>query len=237
MWKNKKVSVVFSTFKEKASIRQSIEDYFATGFVDEVVVINNNAEAGTDEEVKKTRARLIHETKQGYGYGYQRGITEATGDYIFLSEPDGTYLASDLERFLVYAQDFPVVVGTRTNQSAILHGASMGFLRKMADVFEAKIIEVLFGTNSLTDVGCTCKLFHKEVLRELAPHWKTTNALFATELLLLVVSRKIKFIEIPITFGERVGESTLTGHWYDLVKWGARILWFIFSTWMKWFFG
>lgn len=236
MWKGKKISVVFSTFREKNSIRKAIDDYFATGFVDEVVVVNNNAEQGTDEEVKKTKARLVRETKQGYGYGYQRGIREAIGDYIFLSEPDGTFLASDIERFLVYAKDFPVVIGTRTNQSSIVEGASMGFCRKWADVIEGKIIEVLFLTNSVTDVGCTCKMLRRDVAEELSRYWRTTNALFATELLLLVVAKRIKFIEIPITFCERVGESTLTGRWYQLSKWGLHILWFILVFWARWVF-
>lgn len=234
MWKGKKISVVFSTFREKNSIRQAIEDYFATGFVDEVIVVNNNAEQGTDEEVRKTKARLVYESNQGYGYGYQRGIRESSGDYIFLSEPDGTYRASDLERFLVYGNDFPAVIATRTNQSAILKGAAMGWLRKIANVCEAKLIEVLFGTNSITDIGCTCKLLRRDVALELAKHWRTTNGLFATELLLLIVSLRIPYIEIPITFGERVGESTLTGRWYKLVKWGIHILCFILSFWVRW---
>jgi glycosyltransferase involved in cell wall biosynthesis len=237
MWHGKKVSVVFSTYREKDSIRKAIDDYFATGFVDEVVVVNNNAEVGTDDEVKKTKARLVHETKQGYGHGYQRGIKEATGDYIFLSEPDGTFAASDLERFLVYAKDFPVVVGTRTNQSSILDGAAMGLFRKLANVFEAKVIEVFFATNSLTEIGCTCKLFRKDVLRKLEPYWHTTNALFATELLLLVVSKRIKFIEIPITFQERVGKSSLTARWHQLAKWGLHILSFIVAFWFRWITG
>jgi len=237
MWKGKTVSVVFSTFREKDSIRQSIEDYFATGFVDEVVVVNNNAEPGTDEEVKKTKARLVHERKQGYGHGYQRGIREARGEYLFLSEPDGTFRAADIERFLVYAADFPAVIGTRTNQSSIVEGSAMGFWRKWADVLEGKLIEVLFLTNSVTDVGCTCKLLRRDIAVELSRHWRTTNALFATELLLLVVARRIPFIEIPITFGERVGESTLTGRWYQLPKWGLHILWFIISFWVRWIFG
>ena len=237
MWHGKKVSVVFSTYREKTSIRKAIDDYFATGFVDEVIVVNNNAEPGTDEEVRKTKARLVYEKKQGYGYGYQRGIREAIGDYIFLSEPDGTYVASDLEKFLVSAKDFPVVVGTRTNQSAILDGAAMGLVRKVANVFEAKVIEVLFATNSLTEIGCTCKLFQKDVLRRLEPHWRTGSALFATELLLLVITQRIKFIEIPIAFGERMGESGHTAKWYHLVKWGLRILWFILFSWIRWIFG
>jgi len=234
MYLGKKISVVISTYREKGSIKRVIDDYFATGFVDEVVVVNNNAEAGTDEEVKKTKARLVYETKQGYGHGYQKGIMEAKGDYIFLTEADGTYVASDIERFLVYSKEFPVVMGSRTNQSAILEGAAMGLLRKLANVFEAKVIEVLFATNSLTEIGCTCKLFRREELMRLAPHWKTRNALFATELLLLTVTERIKFIEIPITFSERVGESQLTAKFHQQAKWGLKILWFILTFWFRW---
>ncbi len=214
-----------------------IDEYFATGLVDEVIVVNNNAEPGTDEEVKKTKATLIYEKKQGYGAGYQCGIKAATGDLVLLSEPDGTYSAKDVEKFLVYSKDFDVVMGSRTNQSAILQGASMGLFRKLANVLEAKLVEILFGTHSLTEVGCTCKLFKREVLIELAQHWRTTNALFATELLLLCASRRVNFVEIPISFSERVGESQLTAKWHQLVKWGLKILWFIISFWFKWIFG
>jgi glycosyltransferase involved in cell wall biosynthesis len=227
MWQNKKVSVVFATYREKNSVREAIEDFLATGFVDEVIVVNNNAEPGTDEEVRKTQAKLIYETRQGYGYTYQTGMMAATGDYVILAEPDGTFRGSDVERFLVYAKDFPVVFGTRTNQSSILNGAAMGLSRKLADVFEAKVIEVMYGTNSLTDVGCTYKLFHRDVISKIAPYWRENGALFATELMLLVIRMRIPFIEIPITFGERVGESTLTARFRDLAKWGIKIMAFI----------
>ena len=42
MWEGKKVSVVFPTYNEKDSIRQTIEDFFKSGLVDEIVVVNNN---------------------------------------------------------------------------------------------------------------------------------------------------------------------------------------------------
>src|SRR3989338_7546127 len=210
MYKGKKVSVVFATYREKNSVRAAIEDFLATRFVDEVIVVSNNAEPGTEEEIRKTPAKLLHEKRQGYGYTYQTGIAAATGDYIVLAEPDGTFLGSDLERLLVYAQDFPVVFGTRTNQSSILQGAAMGLVRKLANVFEAKVIEVLFATNSVTDVGCTYKLFEREALERLRPLWRERGALFATELLLLTVAGRIPFVEIPITFRARVGTSSLT---------------------------
>jgi glycosyltransferase involved in cell wall biosynthesis len=237
MWNNQKVSVVFSTYREKNSIRQAIEDYFATGYVDEVIVVNNNAEPGTDEEVRKTKAKLVYESRQGSGFGYQRGISEASGDYIFLSEPDGTFVASDLERFLVYGKEYPVVFGTRTNQSAILGGAAMGLARKLANVFEAKLLEVLFGTHSITDIGCICKLFHRDVIKKIQPLWNQGGGLFATELLLLVIANRIRFIEIPITFRSRAGRSSLTQYWYQLFFWGIRILLFILVFWTRWLAG
>ena len=51
MWEGKTVSVILPTYNEKESIRKCVEDFFATGFVDEVVVVNNNAAPGTAEEV------------------------------------------------------------------------------------------------------------------------------------------------------------------------------------------
>lgn len=236
MYNDKTVSVVFATYREKDSVRAVIEDFFNSGFVDEIIVVNNNAEPGTEEEVKKTKARMIYEKRQGYGYTYQTGIKEARGDYIILCEPDGCYVGSDLERFLVYAKtgNFEAVLGSRTGQNTPLSGADMGVGRKFANVFEAKTIEILFNTNALTDVGCTYKLFTKKALKKLASHWETRNSLFATELVLLTVGQNLKFIDIPVTFKKRIGTSTFTNKWYKTAKWGIHIQLYILWFWLRW---
>ncbi len=46
MWNGKEVSVVLMTYAERDSIRGVIEGFFATGLVDEVLVVDNNAQAG-----------------------------------------------------------------------------------------------------------------------------------------------------------------------------------------------
>ncbi len=235
MYNHKTVSVVLATYREKKSIRNVIENFFETGFVDEIIVVNNNAEIGTDEEVKKTKAMIVYEERQGYGYAYKTGIKNAKGDYIVLCEPDGSYRPEDLERLLIYAKDnFDAVLCSRTGQSTLLSGADMDIWRKWANVLEAKSIEFFFNTNSLTDVGCTYKLFTKKTLRNFSKSWKMNNSLFATELILLTVSRNIRFIEIPITFTKRVGVSSLTGKRYLLVKWGLHIQTYIVLFWLEW---
>lgn len=234
MYEGKSISIAIATYKEKKSIRKVIDDFFKTGFVDEVVVVNNNAEKGTDEEINKTKARIVYETNQGYGYAFQCAISEAKGDYIVVCEPDGTFKASDLERFLVYARDFDVVIGTRTSQIGSLSGAGMGIVRKFANVIEAKTIEILFNSVALTDVGCAYKLFKKEAISKIKPLWENRKtALFNTELVLLTVSKRIKYVEIPITYNKRVGRSSIVGKWYQVIKWAFVIQVYIFWFWIR----
>lgn len=234
MYEGKSISVAIATYREKKSIRKVINNFFNTGFVDEVVVANNNAEPGTDEEVKKTKAKLVYETRQGYGYAFQKAINESKGDYIVVAEPDGTFKASDLERFLIYARDFDVVLGTRTSQIGSLSGKGMGIVRKFANVIEAKTIEILFNSVALTDVGCAYKLFKRPVVEKIAPKWRhKKSALFNTELVLQTVAGKFKFVEIPITYNKRVGTSSLVGKWHQVVKWAIVIQVYIFWYWLR----
>src|SRR5919109_45912 len=162
MWNGKTVSVVLMTYAERDSIREVIEGFLATGLVDEVLVVDNNAQAGTREEVAKTRARLVHESRQGYGFASRRGLEEARGDLIVLAEPDGTFLPEDLMKLLVYSNECDVVFGTRTTRELIWAGANMPSFLRWGNWAVAKMVEVLFNTSHLSDVGCTYRLLRKE---------------------------------------------------------------------------
>ncbi|OGM70777.1 hypothetical protein A2975_02710 [Candidatus Woesebacteria bacterium RIFCSPLOWO2_01_FULL_44_14] len=232
MYEGKTVSVAIATYREKKSIRKVINDFFETGFVDEVIVVNNNAQKGTDDEVGKTKAKLFYEKRQGYGFAFMNAIKQAKGDYVVVCEPDGTFLASDLERMLVYARDFDVVLGSRTSQIGSLSGEGMGIARKFANVIEAKTIEILFNSVALTDVGCAYKLFKRKALTKIMPRWRMRSSpLFNTELILLTVSQKLKFVEIPITYKRRVGRSSIVDNWYQVIRWAITIQVYIFFFW------
>ena len=130
MWNGKRVAVVFPAFNEEESIYEAVVTFYATGIVDDVIVVNNNSTDHTAEEALKANATLIHESKQGYGAALTRGLTEATGDYIILAEPDGTFSSTDIIKLLSYADDFDMVCGTRTTRGVIWAEANMGwFLR------------------------------------------------------------------------------------------------------------
>lgn len=211
MWKDKKVSVIFSTYNEKESIRKCIDDLFDTGYVDEVIAVDNNAVKGTKEEILKTKAKYVHEPKQGFGWGYRRGLYESTGDWIIMIEPDGTFVAKDILKFFAYADQFDVVFGTRTTSILIGSGANMGAVMKWANWFVAKLIEVLFDTTQLTDVGCTYRLIKRSAYEKIRKSFTIGKNEFNPDMMLQIIRHRIKFIEIPINYNERVGQSSVTG--------------------------
>ena len=211
MWRGKTVSVIFPTYNEKNSIRGATLDYFSTGLVDEVLVVNNNAAPGTSEEVAGTGAREIFETRQGYGHALLCGIDHARGDLIILSEPDGTMSGHDVLKLLAYSDDKPVVFGTRTSREFIWRGANMGWFLKWGNWTVAKMTEMLFNTTLLTDMGCTQRLFHRPALERIRPHLTLGGSQFGAQLLLEVVSHRIPFVEIPVNYRARVGRSSVTG--------------------------
>lgn len=212
MWNAKTVSVIFPTYNEKDSIRAAIEDFYASGYVDEIIVVNNNAAAGTDDEVRPTPARLVYETRQGYGHAIWKGFEEATGDLLILAEPDGTFSGHDVMKLLAYSDDVPVVFGTRTQREFVWEGANMGIFLKWGNWAVGKMVEFLFNTTLLTDVGCTMRLFRRDAYETIRSDFTVGGSAFGPQLLLLTILHDIRFIEIPVNYKKRVGESSVTGN-------------------------
>jgi glycosyltransferase involved in cell wall biosynthesis len=211
VWKGQSVSVVFSTYRDLRTIRACIEELFETGVVDEVVAVDNNAEEGTKAAILSTRARSLLETRQGLGHGFQRALAESRGDILVTMEVDGTYRASDLLKLLAYSDDFEVVCGTRTASLLIGEGAEMGFVTRWSNVLYAKLIEVLFNTSSMTDVGCIFRLMKRPAYERLRNRHMDGGWAFNLDWMLHIIRTPIRFIEIPVNFLPRVGEAVGAG--------------------------
>jgi glycosyltransferase involved in cell wall biosynthesis len=237
MWHGRTVSVILPTYNERDSIRQSVEDIEALGVVDEILVINNNAAAGTSEEVARTHAREIHEPRQGYGNAIRRGFKEATGELLIVSEPDGTFLGRDILKLLAYADDFDVVYGSRTARMFIWRGANMGLFLRWGNWAVAKLMEFLFNSTNLTDVGCTMRLIHRKALQEIEPDITIGGSSFGPEMMILTLLHGQKLIQIPVNYLPRVGESSVTGDFWKAFFLGMTMIGLVLRyrlrSWMK----
>ena len=224
MWNGKAVSVVLPTYAERDSIRTVIDGFFATGVVDEVVVVDNNATPGTAGEVARTRARLVQEPRQGYGHATRRGLEAARGELVVISEPDGTFLPEDIVKLLVYSNECDVVFGTRTTRELIWADANMDWLLRWGNWAVAKLIEVLFNTNHLSDVGCTYRVLRRPVAEHVARSMRVGGSHAGVEIMLLVITSGARYVEVPLNYLPRVGVSSVTGKRLVAVEVGMRMI-------------
>lgn len=224
MWNGRTVSVVLMTYAERYSIREVIEGFWATGVVDEVVVVDNNAQPGTADEVAKTEARLVHEPRQGYGHATRRGLLEATGDLVVVTEPDGTFLPADVTKLLVYSDECDVVFGTRTTRELIWADANMAWFLRWGNWAVAKVVEFLFNTSHLSDVGCTYRLLRRDMAAYVAGRMTVGGSHAGAEIMLLTIVSGARFVEVPVNYLPRVGVSSVTGKRREAIAVGLEML-------------
>jgi len=176
------------TFRERNSIAAVVKGFEALGVVDDIVVVNNNAEAGTSAEVATTSAREVFETTQGYGAAIRRGLREVDADLICVCEPDATFNPDDLLKLLPYSVDCDAVFGSRTVSTFIWSGANMNWFLRWGNWAVAKLIEILYNTPYLSDVGCTYRLVSRECIQRIEPEFRSNGSRFGLEMQLLVVA-------------------------------------------------
>jgi len=227
MWRDQRVSVIFPTFNEKESIHDCIVDFLSTGYVDEVVVVDNNAAPGTAADALRAGARVVEEPVQGYGAAIRRGLAEATGDLLVVSEPDGTFSGHDVLKLLAYSDDFDVVYGTRTTLQLIWGGANMDWFLRVGNTAVAKFAEFLFNTSELTDVGCTMRLLRRPAYERIAGGFTVTGSHFGPEMMVLTFLEGLRTIQVPVNYRARVGESSVTGSRSEAIRVGLQMIWLI----------
>jgi len=224
VWNGKRVSVVLMTYAERDSIRSVIDGFVATGVVDDVLVVDNNAQTGTAEEVARTGARLVHEPRQGYGHATRRGLAESKGDLVVLAEPDGTFRPEDVLKLLVYSDECDVVLGTRTTREMIWAGANMAPFLRWGNWAVAKLIEVIFNTSHLSDVGCTYRLLRRDLADHVAANMTVGGSHAGAEIMLLAIASGARMVEVPVNYLPRVGVSSVTGRPVLAVAVGLRMI-------------
>lgn len=227
MWRDSSVAVILPTYREKASIRAVIEAFEALGVVDEILVVNNNAEAGTSEEVEGTSAREVFEKRQGYGASIRRGLAETQADLVCVCEPDGTFDPHDLLKLLAYSGDFDFVYGSRTVRDFIWDGANMGRFLRWGNWAVAKLVEALFNTSSLSDVGCTLRLVSGPAVRSLQPHFTIDAGSFGPEMMLLSIVGGWRVVQIPVNYRAREGRPGTTESFRGALRIGLEMIWLI----------
>ena len=208
MFRDRSVSLVIPAYNEEETIGRVVEEFRQEPHLDEIVVVDNNCNDRTAEIAAAHGARIVEESRPGYGSALLAGMDAAQGDLLVLVEADGSFRARDAVKLLVYLDDAGMVMGTRTTRQMVEQGANMRFLLRWGNVFMAKFLQLCWlrpAEPRFTDVGCTYRALTRDTFDKIRPRLRETGPAFSPEMMCAALQARSRVIEVPVTYARRLG--------------------------------
>jgi glycosyltransferase involved in cell wall biosynthesis len=220
-----KVSVIIPVFNEQDAITNVISD-LPKNLIHEIIVVDNGSTDETARLAAEAGARVVRESRRGYGSACLKGISVVDGPDI-IAFIDGDYsdhpqeLVQVLEPLFSGQADFCVgsrVLGKR-EPGALLPQARFG------NWLSTALISAFFGVD-FTDLG---------PFRAIRACWleqmdmQDTTFGWTVEMQVKAALMRLRTVEVPVSYRKRIGVSKITGTIEGTIKAGWKILFTIFK--------
>jgi glycosyltransferase involved in cell wall biosynthesis len=204
MYRGKRISIVIPCHNEEEGIVAVLDQM--PPIVDEVVVVDNCSTDDTAKVAAEHGARVVRETRKGYGYAHKAGYAAARGDIIVTMDGDGTY-PPDSVPLLLYVMLEERVDFITARRWYSKNGDTKSPIRLLGNAVLSGTMMALY-FKFIVDSQSGMWVFRKEILGDLD---LTSNGMALSEEIKIEAFTHpgIRAIEIPIYYGERIGESKL----------------------------
>jgi glycosyltransferase involved in cell wall biosynthesis len=204
------VSVVIPCLNEAQNIEQCVIAALASlqrmNVRGEVIVADNGSHDGSAELAAAAGARVVHESRRGYGSAYLAGLAASRGRYIVMADADLTYDFGDIPRFVMALEEgAEMAIGDRMDN--IRPGAMPWLHRYVGNPLLTGLLNALFKTG-VNDAHCGMRAVRRDVLERL--DLRTTGMEFASEMVIRAAKENLRIAEFPIEYHPRGGESKLS---------------------------
>ena len=199
-----KLSVIIPVYNEVDSIREIVKRVKDTGFVQEIVIVDDFSTDGTRDVLKEMDGKdnirvILKEKNEGKGSAVRVGMTASKGDVLLIQDADLEYDPRDYPILLKPLEEgvADVVYGSR-----FLGGPrrAVMFWHMVANHLLTFMTNILFNT-ILSDMETGYKVFRKEVVEGLTIRAKRFD--FEPEFTAKILKRKFRIFEVPISFNPR----------------------------------
>ena len=206
------LDVYLTCWNDEAAIREAVKEFSRHDLVERVIVIDNNSSDDSRTIAEAEGALVINELNAGYGKVVSRAIreiAEGPAEFAVICEGDMTFYADDIDRFSSYIKHADVVSGTRINKTLQEGETQINTFIHFGNYAVAKLLEIAHANKvSLSDVGCTYKIFRREAAAILNSELDDKiNLHFNAYLIDVILQSGLRFFEIPIRFRGRIGRS------------------------------
>jgi len=203
--------IALPTFNERESIEQMINRVSDMGYP--LFIVDNNSTDGTIDIAGKLNVEVIQRSrdKNGYGCGIQLALETAKNkgyEYLGILDCDTTYFPEDFRILEKYMPETDLIVGARPM-------SNISFSHRLANYIHTCFTSLLFG-KYLKDVNSGMRIIR---VKKFAGKLTAYNMGLVAQMTSMALRKKMIFEEVPIRYGERLGQSKVRA--YD----GIVILW------------
>jgi dolichyl-phosphate beta-glucosyltransferase len=210
------LTVVVPAFNEERRLGATLERIAgwleARGLDGEVVVVDDGSSDGTArvaaDQLKGRRGRVLRQPEnRGKGAAVRRGLLEAHGRWVLLSDAD---LSSPIEEYDVLAEavrdrDADVAIGSRALRESRVEVRQNLVRQTMGKTFNLAI-RTMTGL-PFRDTQCGFKLMDRERVRPLFEKMVVDRFAFDVELLFLCRKFGLRVVEVPVVWRNAPGSK------------------------------
>ncbi len=225
-----KISVIIPALNEEKSISKVINSI--PRYVDQIIVVDNGSIDKTSIIAKAKGAITLRELNKGYGYACIKGIDFLKNNppnIIVFLDGDFSDYPEDMDLLInpIINNKYEFVMGARVKE--LREPGSMTLQQVFGNYLACFLLKVLYGVN-FKDLGPFRAIKWKS-LQKLNMEDKTFG--WTIEMQLKAIKQKLKYLEVPVRYRNRIGKSKISGTLLGTIKAGYKILLWIFKFYLK----
>ena len=202
------IAVIIPALNEAGNIRQLVKEILITERV-EVLVVDNGSIDDTAQEAKLAGAKVVSETRRGYGYACAAGVAATQeADILVFIDGDGSFSPAELPAILkpLLKGEADLVLGSRV-LGQIAPG-SMPSHQRFGNWLASRLMNVIYRL-TITDLG-PYRSIRRDLLQQL--NMKEMTFGWPTEMIVKAARQGSKIVEVPVSYHNRQsGRSKVSG--------------------------
>jgi glycosyltransferase involved in cell wall biosynthesis len=188
------LAVVIPALEEGRTISNVLSKLSRTLPHARIVVVDGNSSDETAENAYRANAKVVSESRRGYGRAIRTGISSVSADVYAIVDADDTYDLSLLPKMLSMGAMGKIIVGRREG----LEDGGMSLSHLVGNVVLSFVYRLFYGER-VSDTQSGFKLFPAKIAKQLREDGMTLSS----EILIVGRSMGCKVVEVPVQYRTR----------------------------------
>ena len=205
------ISIIIPCFNEEDAIEKTIAEIGQLSLLPnsyELIVVDDGSNDGSLDILENLSQNtpwlkvIRHDINRGYGAALKTGIRRAEGEFIVITDADGTYPNNGIPDLIGEMTDTDMVVGSRTGEEV-----EYSKIRKIPKIILTWYCSWITD-RAIPDINSGLRVFRKSIVEKYL-HILPNTFSFTTSITMAFMTNDYAVKYVPINYFHRIGKSKI----------------------------